>query len=103
MDYWTECISTALDEAGIVATKEQIEIIVGAVEGGHENYGMAHGYDCIPSPLATELNEQKKRTADAEKRAKQERENFRLNVARRHGVHPSQVSIGDSGEASYYV
>ena len=50
MDYWTECISTALDEAGIVATKEQIEIIVGAVEGGHENYGMAHGYDCIPNP-----------------------------------------------------
>ncbi len=40
-DYWTECVEIAFCDAGIAATPEQIEIVAGAVEGGHENYGMA--------------------------------------------------------------
>ena len=54
MDYWKECIEVAFEEAGIAATDEQIKSVVEVVEGGHENYGMAHGHDCIPDPLKTE-------------------------------------------------
>ena len=47
MKYWEECISEALDEVGIKATSEQIISIAEAVEGGHENYSTAFGYDAI--------------------------------------------------------
>ena len=50
MDYWRECIDIAFDEAGIEATEAQREE-AGAVEGGHENYGMAHGHDVQRSPV----------------------------------------------------
>ena len=56
MNYWEECILDALEEAGVKATKEQIDMIVSAVEGAHETYDMAHGYDCIPNPANTELS-----------------------------------------------
>lgn len=61
MKYWEECIREALDEAGIRATDEQIDIIVEWVEGAHENYGMAHGHDAIPNPLRFEVNELKQK------------------------------------------
>lgn len=72
MDYWDECISQAFDDAGIVAMKEQIEEVAGCVEVDHENYGMAHGHDCIPNPLEAEVErlraelerEREKRTCD---------------------------------------
>ena len=61
MDHWDECISEALDDAGITATKEQIKNIAGWVQGAHENYGMAYGHDCIPNPLQTEIDTLKKK------------------------------------------
>lgn len=60
MDYWQECVAEALEDAGIGATKEQIETVTSWVEGAHENYGMAHGHECIPNPLVQE-NESLKR------------------------------------------
>ena len=64
-DYWEECIRIALGEADITASDEQVGILVSAVEGGYENYGMAHGYDCIPNPVEyqaqRELRELKQR------------------------------------------
>ena len=35
MNYWTACISEALDEAGIFATEEQIALIANIAEGRH--------------------------------------------------------------------
>jgi len=54
MDYWEECIRCAFEDAGIVATEEQIQIVIGTVEVSHENYGTAFGYDCIPNPVVEE-------------------------------------------------
>ena len=51
MNYWQECVSTAIEEAGIVATDEQIALVAEAIEGGFENYDMAHGYDVIGVPV----------------------------------------------------
>lgn len=54
MNYWNECISEALEDAKIVATSEQIDIIASWAESAHENYGQAHGYENIPNPLENE-------------------------------------------------
>jgi len=60
MNYWEECISIAADECDLLLTKEQLEYLADAVAGGHENYGMAFGHDCIPNPLQTENDRLKK-------------------------------------------
>ncbi len=41
MNYWKECIECAFDEAGIIATAEQVEHVADSVKCSHENYGMA--------------------------------------------------------------
>ena len=58
MDYWKECISIAADECGLVLTEEQLECLADSVEGGHENYGMAFGHDCIPNPVESRVQEE---------------------------------------------
>lgn len=60
MNYWEECISEAFEEIEIKATKEQIAGVVEWVEGAHENYSMAHGHDCIPNPLLSEVDKLKR-------------------------------------------
>lgn len=66
MNYWESCIQEAFEDAGIDATKEQIETVTSWVEGAHENYGMAHGHHAITNPLKTE-NEQLKRDLENER------------------------------------
>lgn len=41
LGYWRESVSIALDEAGIAATREQIDEVAHSVQGSHENYGQA--------------------------------------------------------------
>jgi hypothetical protein len=41
IDYWAECISNAAGECGVNLTSQQLEWISEAVDGAHENYGMA--------------------------------------------------------------
>lgn len=42
MDYWLECASSALDDAGVQATDEQLNTIARVIEGGAEQEHMAH-------------------------------------------------------------
>lgn len=56
MDYWKETIESTFDEAGLTATPGQIELVAGAVEVSHENYGMAHGHDVASANLSAERN-----------------------------------------------
>jgi len=56
MNYWDECVKEAFEDAGIKATKDQIDIVISWVEGAHDNYGMSHGHDCIPNPLYEEID-----------------------------------------------
>lgn len=53
-DYWIECIVEAFNDARIQGTTEQIATIALSVQISSENYGTAHGYDCIPNPLTGE-------------------------------------------------
>lgn len=50
-DYWKDVVAEALEESGLVATREQVESIADAVAMGHECYGQAHGHHCIPNPI----------------------------------------------------
>jgi hypothetical protein len=59
MEYWEECISEAFEDAGITASKAQIETVASWAEGSHDNYSMAHGHDCIPHPENSEVAELK--------------------------------------------
>jgi hypothetical protein len=45
MDYWKELIEEAFEDAGIVATPEQVSIVANWAESGHENYRQAMGHD----------------------------------------------------------
>ena len=64
MNYWGECIREAFEDAEIVATEEQIQNVIGWVEGAHENWGMATGHDVAQanfiSKEAGELEELKR-------------------------------------------
>ena len=96
MKYWEECVSCALDDAGIKASAEQIALIAGAVESSHENYGMAHGYDCIPNPAETQRKDESERHAREMKQAEERERLLKQNIASRYNsrVH---VSLRDGG------
>lgn len=51
MDYWRECIEEAFEDAGLKASKEQIDTVASWAEGAHDNYGMATGLDIASQNL----------------------------------------------------
>jgi len=59
MCYWKDCIAEACEDAKVKITDEQTDIIASWVEGAHENFGMAHGYDVISSPASLEVEQLK--------------------------------------------
>ena len=97
MDYWEECIRESFDEAGIEATKEQIDTVVSWVDGAHENYGMAFGHDAIPNPMESEVDKLKKRLAKQQEEYEAREFIFKNSVARRRNIDVSRVYLeGDS-------
>lgn len=101
MDYWKECIEEALEDAGITATKEQIETIVGWVEGAHDNHGMAHGYDCIPNPMISEVEKLSRELEKQEQNRQRQINGVVKGVASRRGVDQNSVFIDDDGHVTY--
>ena len=71
MDYWEECISEAFEDAGITATKEQLNIVASWVDGAHESYGLATGRDVADANFISD-------EARELERIKQDIENKRL-------------------------
>ena len=100
MDYWKECIAEAFEDSEIKATEEQINNTASWVEGAHDNYGMAHGYDCIPSPIETEKNEEINRLKKEIKRLEENILTYRSSVASRRQVPLEDVYIED-GDVIY--
>jgi RecJ-like exonuclease len=59
LEYWKECIADAACECELRMTQEQIEYMAGAVQGTHENYGLAFYQPESPYPAEIKkLNEQ---------------------------------------------
>lgn len=101
MNYWQECISEALDEAGIEASQEQIQTIAKIVSGAHENYGMAFGHDCIPNPVLAEVETLKKKIKKIEEGHEKQIFGIRKGVAERRGIDVSNVYVDDNGNVTY--
>jgi hypothetical protein len=40
-DYWAECVAIAANDCGLTLTEEQLQCLAGAMESGHEHYGLA--------------------------------------------------------------
>ena len=57
INYWEECVSEALEDAGIEASDDQVNIIVEWVEGAHENYGMYSGNDIATENWHADYND----------------------------------------------
>ncbi len=93
ISYWEECIFAAFNTAGIQATKDQVNMVAGDVEVAHENYGMAHGHDTIPNPLAGAFA-QLKQKHEIERNEWAEREIcYKKSVAARRNVRPEDVYL----------
>ena len=101
MEYWNECIREAFEDEGIEATDKQIDNVAGWVEGAHENYGMAFGYDCIPNPLIAEIDTIKKHMKELENAYERQIDGIRSGVAQRRGVDISAVHIEEDGRVTY--
>jgi Cys-tRNA synthase (O-phospho-L-seryl-tRNA:Cys-tRNA synthase) len=101
MDYWKECVSESFDDAGIVATKEQIDIVASWVDGAHENYGMAFGYDAIPNPMLTEVENLKAKIAKLEELHERQIHGIKKGVANRRNVDIHDVHIEEDGHVTY--
>ena len=101
MEYWKECIEGSFEDAGITATKEQIDVVAGWIEGAHENFGLATGRDFIPNPLLGELEDARREIARQQKNHDRQLLGIRRGVASRRNVDVSGVSINDAGEVTY--
>lgn len=98
-DYWVECISCAADEIDLPLTKEQIQQLASAVEGGHENYGMAFYSPPASDRISSIEREWKDRLARLQKEFDDYRSNAETAVKRALRQFPdAQVSIGEYGD-----
>ena len=101
MDYWEECIRESFEDAGIVATEDQINVVVDWVDGAHENYGMAFGHDAIPNPMCMEVDELKAKIRKLEESHARQIYGIKKGVAQRRNVAPNDVHIEDDGHVTY--
>jgi hypothetical protein len=96
-DYFFDTIAGALEEVGIKATNEQIQIIADAVQISHDNYGMAHGYDCIPNPAVSEINKLKREFEKQREKHEVFLGKIKKEYAYNHHVRPEDVTINPDG------
>jgi hypothetical protein len=81
-----------MSEAGIQATDEQKKIVVEWVEGAHDNYGMAHGHDCIPNPSTEELRRVERLHDQDECEAKKREQVLKREIASHYGD-PDNITV----------
>lgn len=88
MNYWKECVESALEEAGLLATQEQVDIMANVVRGGHNNYDMA--YPLPENPLIDEVKALEKKVA---------REKSKVTCANCNGSGGWTVPVGVSHQS----
>lgn len=98
-DYWKDCISQAADDVGLIIANEHLNHLADAVEGAHENYGMAF-YQPPPSERLSDIEDGwKKKLKDLELEFSKYRANAEKAVGRALRQYSDDViSIGEHGE-----
>ena len=99
MNYWKECITEALEEAGINATDAQIDTVTEWVEGAHENHGLATGQECIPNPLEATVAKLRRNLVKSQGEIDRADLDFRKNVAMRRNCAIADVVLLGDGHA----
>jgi hypothetical protein len=99
LDYWTESVSIAMQEAGISFTPEQARQVGAGIQGSHDNYGMAFYSPPASDRISAVENEWKQRVD----RIQKELDTYRANAekaVKRIAKLPSfaSVSINQYGE-----
>lgn len=94
-DYWYECVEGSLNDLGIKLTEKQIDCIAGDIEVSHENYGMAMGYDAIPNPVNSQIEELKRKHKEEIERLESHILCYRKSVAERRNVPVEDVFLED--------
>lgn len=97
LDYWKECVESAAEECGAVLTQEQIAHIAYAVEGGHENYGMAYPNPPSTDRIAVIERECSAKVKLAQAEADRIRADFVANVCIRRNCSPAEVTLEGGG------
>lgn len=100
-DYWRECIEDAMTECGATLTKDQLFQIADAVQGAHENYGMAF-YSPPPGERSAAIEDEwKEKVARLQKELDTYRKNAETAIKQALHQHPeTKVSIGKYGEVT---
>lgn len=60
-EYYLSSLGNALDDIGIKYTSDQLDELTDYVQGIQEVKSQALGYDCIPNPLQTEMDNLKRK------------------------------------------
>lgn len=98
-DYWLECVSIALEEAGVSATEEQLQQIAEAVEGCHENYGMSFYSPPTSDRIAVLERESAARYSNLRSEYDAYRRNAEIAVGRAlRQPSDASLTIGENGE-----
>lgn len=84
-DLWRECVASALDEHGVVATPEQIAAIARDMEDSAEGISWQEGPP-PPNPLARELSETKRAMERAARQSEADIDNILGAFAFSHGL-----------------
>lgn len=70
-NYWSECVSAAADECGLLLAPKQLDCLVEGVRGGHEHFGMASGHDVASANLSAS---REREVADLKRAIKREKD-----------------------------
>lgn len=76
IDYWQECLNDAADECGLSITLEQLEYLAKAVDGYHNHFSMAFGYDVADRNYISD----EKRELDKLKKEQEARRKWELST-----------------------
>lgn len=102
-EYWQECLSNAAQECGVTLAPEQLAYLAEAVEGAHENYGMAF-YSPPPSDRISAIEREHFSKLEAlQKQFDAYRGNAETAIKKALHQYPDdQVGIGEHGEVFRY-
>lgn len=91
MSYWEECITESFKDAGITATIEQAAIVADWVEGAHDNYSMACGFDA--KSIDNEVKSIKKDINKLKESYERRLSGLREKFARKRNIDADRVGI----------
>lgn len=103
LDYWTEGVACALEEAGVTATAEQIKEVAGILEGYNDNIGTAfpnpggYGCDYVKRPSIEELQSKIKRLEEELKSQEKVSDAWKESFARIRRVRKDEIFMGNLG------